>query len=193
MAWRGNSTNLESEIMRKTYRKPLKPVRENNSFAVDADVPEREVVTAPADSEHITDSDTLDSYLDVAEKEKSLSMFEKDAEIDELKRKLSEAIMERDMLRTRIGKLESVSMEQDCIPPVESPNPELERRIDSLKSENARLRDTVSILENENAGLRASLKEAQAGVDRMLHSYTKPGYSAGSGVRALKNGYQDWV
>jgi len=180
-------------MARRTYRKPLKPVQENNSFAIDADDPKPEVDTTPTDSEHITDSASLDSYLDIAEKENSLPTFEKDAEIDELKRQLAEAVTERDSLRSRIENLENISKEQERTASVVASNPELERNVETLKMENERLHDAISSLENENGTLRASLREAQSAADRMLHSYTKPGYHAGSGVRALKNGYQDWV
>lgn len=180
-------------MARKTYRKPLKPVQENNSFAIDADEPKLEPNTNPTDSEHITDSASLDSYLDIAERENSLPTFEKDAEIDELKRQLSEVVTERDELRHRIAKLENEIKEHNDTTPAGMSNVELERQIESLKGENERLRGSVSNLEKENRTLLSSLRVAQVASTRMLHSYAKPGYNVGSGVRTLKNGCQEWI
>jgi len=180
-------------MARKTYRKPPKQVRENNAFAIDADIPKREVDTPPSDSGHITESASLDSYLDIAEKENSLQEFEKDAEIDELKRQLEESVVERDILRSRVEKLEATSKKQDETLHSGISNQELERRIETLETENTKLHEMVLRLEGENGRLKTSLGGAQAAVDGMLHSYTKPGYHVGSGVKVLKDGYQDWV
>jgi chromosome segregation ATPase len=177
-------------MAKQTYRKPIRKSVNGDPFG---ELEKRAEPEKPIDSGHITEEASLDTYLDIAENEQQLPSLERDAEIEELKEKLQRAKLERDEFRMKVKELTELSEKDSGIPAPVPENNGLKERIKLLEEENSELKKTVSMLGAENARLSRVAEDAQRAADRMLHTYTKPGYMNGSGVRKLRNGYQDWV